>query len=548
MSATRLRLAVGVLALVAVFSVAGEWYFGVLSVGRLRETFPDPSLRKPAAAPLAVTVQTTPTHVTVRNGSSRMAELEALRSRRRRLRDRSAPKEGVRQRRLNDNIPVASIAEPGVFTNPEEIGNILARIDTCLMSVNMSAYFRSEGLYERAQTNARDLLSSLRHVVPNFETPYTVPCWDVRFFAKCEGPLVKGHIGDFNFTLKGRSARSKQLGVQWYRARNKMYVKQSSACLPKIFLLGYPKCGSTFLYCLLHRVLKYSLGTSGRCEATKEPHWWIVPGPREKAQSIEPDSIALYLLNFQRAAAFMESNTPAVTIDASPNLMFQWPRYSESESLENYCLLPSLIPIVLPDSKYFVIMRNPVSMLYSAFWFSCTMLGQKLGPVKFRGPDIFHERITGKIHMFNECKNEGKPLDLCVDVVAPNLYGPELPNCGRTRLEMGLYYFHARRWLSVVPRSRIHFFTLEEVGTGDLRATVDVITDFLELPRATADLDLDTDLQCNENSQHVIDYKSDPRLKMREDTKQILVKFFQPYNQMLAELLGDDKFLWNSHA
>ena len=279
--------------------------------------------------------------------------------------------------------------------------------------------------------------------------------------------------------------------------------------------------------------------------ATREPHWWIVPGPRGKAQSIEPDSIPLYLLNFQRAAAFMESNTPAVTIDASPNLMFQWPRYSETESLENYCLLPSLMPIVLPDSKYFVIVRNPVSMLYSAFWFSCTMLGQKLGSVRFRGPDIFHERITRKIHMFNECKNEGKPLDLCVDVVAPNLYGPELPNCGRTRLEMGLYYFHARKWLSVVPRSRIHFFTLEEVGTGD-RATVDVITDFLELPRATADLALDTDLRCNENSQHVIDYKSDPRLKMREDTKQILVQFFQPYNQLLAELLGDDKFLWNS--
>ena len=63
---------------------------------------------------------------------------------------------------------------------------------------------------------------------------------------------------------------------------------------------------------------------------------------------------------------------------------------------------------------------------------------------------------------------------------------------------MGLYYFHARKWLSVVPRSRIHFFTLEEVGTGD-RATVDVITDFLELPRMTADIDLDTDLRCNEN-------------------------------------------------
>ena len=36
-----------------------------------------------------------------------------------------------------------------------------------------------------------------------------------------------------------------------------------------------------------------------------------------------------------------------------------------------------------------------------------------------------------------------------------------------------------------------------------------MITDFLELPRATADLALDTDLRCNENSQHVIDYESD---------------------------------------
>ena len=41
-------------------------------------------------------------------------------------------------------------------------------------------------------------------------------------------------------------------------------------------------------------------------------------------------------------------------------------------------------------------------------------------------------------------------------------------------------------------------FTLEEVGTGD-RETVDVITGFLELPRVTADIDLDTDLRCNEN-------------------------------------------------
>ena len=185
-------------------------------------------------------------------------------------------------------------------------------------------------------------------------------------------------------------------------------------------------------------------------------------------------------------------------------------------------------------------------MLYSAFWFSCTTTGRRLDSVKLRGPDIFHERITKKVDMFNECKNEGKPLDLCVDLVAPNIYGPELPACGRTRLEMGLYFFHTRKWLSVLPRSRVHFFTLEEVASRDLASTVEQITNFLDLPELTGDLDPDKDFECKENSQRVIDYKKDPRLRMREDTRRILEEFFRPYNKILADLLGDNKFLWNS--
>ena len=37
---------------------------------------------------------------------------------------------------------------------------------------------------------------------------------------------------------------------------------------------------------------------------------------------------------------------------------------------------------------------------------------------------------------------------------------------------------------------------------------------------------------------------NDSRLKMRKDTELILRNFLRPYNQMLAELLGDNKFLW----
>ena len=282
-------------------------------------------------------------------------------------------------------------------------------------------------------------------------------------------------------------------GYTSYKCPSQVRIKPKSykthLCLPKIFLLGYPKCGSTFLYCLLHIVLKFSGHMANSYDAIKEPHWWVIPGPRNNTQSRSPDYLALYLLNFAKGAEYVKTSLPAVTIDASPNLMFQWPRYTEAETMKNYCLIPSLVPVLLPDSKYIVVMRNPVSMLYSAFWFSCTRTHQHFQSVKYMGPDIFHKRITRKIEIFNLCKSAGEPLDKCMDAVANNIYGPDL-------------------------------FDLPGHKFRDI-------------------------IQCGNHQQKTIDYKHNPRLVMRNDTRQILIEFFKPYNQMLANLPGDDKFLWN---
>ena len=171
------------------------------------------------------------------------------------------------------------------------------------------------------------------------------------------------------------------------------------------------------------------------------------------------------------------------------------------------------------------------------------MEGYNLKSVKFKGPYIFHERVTQKIEIFNDCRSLGEPLDKFVDVVAEDIFSPELPTYGRSRLEMGLYYVHAGSWLSVLPRDRIHFFTLEELVTQDLRQTGKVILDFLEISSTDKIIREFEHIDCNENQRTVVDYKRDPRLKMRDDTRQILEKLFQPFNQMLADLLGDDKFL-----
>ena len=537
---------------IVLFFLAGDWYFGNFSI-RLEERYAvglepeEIEATSPTHVPVAEVTGATNARLNERPKPSRAL----LDSRRRRLNDVPA----YRQQDAMNHVLAVNVSSglPSAFES--ELDLVLTRMDTCLATTNMSAYFQQMNLLENARSTAGQLLLNIRQVIPKFDAPYTVPCWKTKFIAKHDShrQYVTGSVGGFNFSYINRRALNEQnifKNVQWRKHNPKhWYIEQSSACLPKIFLLGYPKCGSTFLYCLLRRVFKYTPGIKGRCEGTKEPHWWIIPGPRTRIQPLEPDYISMYLLNFYPAVSFWDRRLPVMTIDASPNLMFQWPRHFPNESVQNYCLVPSLMPVILPDSRYFVIMRNPISMLYSAFWFSCTSIGYNLNSVKYKGPNLFHERITAKIEIFNECKNQGQPLDMCVDAVAPNLVSPELPKCGRTRLEMGLYYFHTRKWLSVIPRSRIHFFTLEEVASQDPTVTADVIIDFLELPRPSGRAVLDKDdLRCNENSQSKVDYKHDPRLQMRPDTRQILEDFFQPYNQMLAELLGDDKFLWRSNA
>ena len=68
------------------------------------------------------------------------------------------------------------------------------------------------------------------------------------------------------------------------------------------------------------------------------------------------------------------------------------------------------------------------------------------------------------------------------------------------------------------------------------------IWEFLDLPPFAIDTELQNSM--NTNQQQKVDYHQDPRLAMRNDTKIVLEQFFRPYNKMLADLLGDSKFLW----
>lgn len=448
---------------------------------------------------------------------------------------------------------------------------VLNDLDTCLKSSNL---LDENGVEAIAKSNALDFYTVLRRAVPQeFNSTYASPCWDSYFSATSDiNERIKATVQDADRQTNHTSilSRVSPSARQLMKYRSGP-VHSKLLCLPKVLFAGYPKCGSTFSWCFISKLL-IAQGINSRIPtAEKEPHWWVRTRAEIICQSPTIDDLGRYFLNFAPGYDDIKSqgNNKEILIDGTPNMMFSWQRFCGEEQLDmaNYCLLPSLLPHLIPSAKFIVVMRNPVDVLYSAFWFSCTFSRVTVPrSLQLEGPDIFHERIWHKIDHFTGCMTEVSGplsipctvdslfgtcikqrlhlLDKCVREITYDFFAGRLSRCGRSRTEMVLYYAHTKKWLSVVPASKFLFLKLEELVAEPAKVARN-IQDFLGIPRQSINVQKITS-SCRQNTQKTIDYHSDPLLQMRNDTRTLIQTFYQPFNEKLAELLGDPKFLWQS--
>ena len=431
--------------------------------------------------------------------------------------------------------------------NAHELELVEQNLQKCLKAAELTEYFDEKNYIARAMKNAAHFLLLMRGVVTaDYSANHTnMPYWKSQFrLNRCIGRNVEGHIGHQPFSFAGNLLTPQlQHTIHFgYAGR----IRSPSMCLPSIFVAGFPKCGSSFVYCLVQRLYQYKKWKFILQQPEKEPHFWVPGGPAyHHLNPHDLGDVSRYMLNFLPRA--IGNTSFSVPIDASPNTLFQWPRYSLNDTLENYCLVPSVLPLILPRAKYIVVLRDPVTMLYSAFWFSTSAHCKSLNRTEqVRAPDDFHFRVLQKIRSYEFC-TRFKPVDACFEVLYPPITGPVKygsSQCGRVRLEVGFYYYYIRRWLAVIPREQFHFMTTEELKK-DYHVAAQNLSDFL-------DLGLDiikrpfvkvNDKHCK-NVQSTFDYRTDTELQMRNDTKRLLYKFFDPMNQKLAKLLNDSKFLW----
>ena len=373
----------------------------------------------------------------------------------------------------------------------------------------------------------------LQHIIPppeNFDLSFRTPCW--RSYM---------HISPQILNIFHKSSRKTSVTVREistilssiFQSRPTM----SLICLPAVFFMGFPRSGSTQLYKMLieHPHLKGGF--------RKESHWWT----KTNFSAQFPQDIAdvvHYFSFFQDNLAYIEQHPNTLLIDASQSTIWDTRRSG------NTCFLPQLISAMFPASKFIVLMRDPTERLYSDFNYLCSEELSR-SHVEWRVPEeylrnrssMFHRAVVTEIEKFRKCLEKEKEKTSSLEHCTHNaLSGDSTGLCGHVRLGISLYHVHIRRWLREFPRSQFLFLRTDDLATKPL-PLLEETWEFLGVARQRAK---DFGSLLHEHLHSAAGHESNRNLAlaMSEQTKALLDDFFRPYNDKLADLLGDERFRW----
>ena len=420
----------------------------------------------------------------------------------------------------------------------EQYATYINNLQMCLDATNLTDYFHREKFLSTAVANVKYYVDILHEYIPHqFNATLPNHCWRDNAELVIGSSNFSGHIGQTQYKIS-RSGIDSNRYTQLAVMRDLNYTEEyfvPLSCIPEVFIAGFPKCGTGNMYTMVtsHPAISRSI--------QKEPSWW------DKSEHFTHNTMknalymADYLVNFRplvEKLSVTESRNPVYGVDGSTTTIYRFPKF-RNKWIIDVCLLPSVLPVVLPKVKFIVMLRNPVTYLYSHFWYSCSSIYRKSLPSKVasNGPDVFHDRVLEKIASFHYCIARF-PLAKCAQITeSPVKYNAKMPKCGDIFISIAIYYVHIQKWLSVVPRKRWLFVTTEELSANKSQ-TLNRVWDFLNIPP------MKEEAQERKGSQIYVEYHNKKSLFMRNDTREILKDFFRPYNQMLADLLGDRKFLW----
>ena len=307
-------------------------------------------------------------------------------------------------------------------------------------------------------------------------------------------------------------------------------------CLPYFFLLGYPKAGSSKLYSLIMAHHEYALTLD------KEVSHGIFLKVKPPIQNTPS-----YLKHFGLAAKLIMRNPmKAITSDGTPTTVLMRPHgyWSDEAPIDG---MPMLLQELLPNAKYLVIIRNPLFVTRSAFYYTLSDNAKLRGcsHITEQPATVLHELVYAHIQAHRQCVSHmGDEIKCLFTRYYTKWLKPGL--CGDFLMEYNVYYSTMLLWLKHIPRERFHFVYNDELERNPLRV-VKQVYEFLgmsplntrqwELLRAMAHEKVNSVsfLDESERTNSSIPF-------MKQETVELLKAFYQPFNEKLAALIGDKRF------
>ncbi|XP_058487824.1 carbohydrate sulfotransferase 15-like isoform X2 [Solea solea] len=291
-------------------------------------------------------------------------------------------------------------------------------------------------------------------------------------------------------------------------------------CLPYVYIIGQPKCGTTDLFNRLQ------MHPEANYNHIKEPKWWTKTGyvVNDVVNMVNNTGVQDYLDLYNWAGVNIQAGLngriekdfnplKGIAVDASPSLM--WDNRARNvekmrDGVEPMVLIEDLIHKVQPGAKIIAIIRDPTERLYSSYLYT---------KESFLSKEHFHSLVERLVKLFQSCLSE-KSLRFCA-------YNPDL--------------MHSLDWLTVFPREQILILRYEDYAT-NVEEELKKVFDFLRLDPLTPEKEKEVFQKKIYNTQEDQYEKIGPMLPT---TKHLLRELYKPFNNKLASLLEDEAFLWN---